>query len=293
MARPAEPKPVRDATTVLLLRPADGIDGTDPFEVFMVRRTAKAAFMASAMVFPGGRLDDDDAADAIAARCDLSRDEAAARLGMSDGARALGLLVAGVRETFEEAGVLLARRRGAPIDLADAAGAARFAAHRDALNGGAARFADIAEAEDLTLDVRALSLYARWITPPIESRRFDARFLLARAPSGQRPLHDAVETTASAWLAPRAALSAYEAGEIQLAPPTLRVLLELARFEGIAPALASCRGRVPAPVQPQPHHADGELHLLLPGDPAFDPPGDRPNRITLRDGRWHSLGRGA
>lgn len=279
--------PVRDATTVLLLR--DGIEGDAMrFELFMVRRTAQAAFMASAMVFPGGRLDEADLDDGLAARCDLDREAAAARLGMDDGRRALGLLIAGVRETFEEAGVLLATHAGALVDLRGAAEASRYAKHRAALNAGQTTLAAVVEAEGLTLSVAALWPYARWVTPPIETRRFDARFLVTRAPIGQTPLHDAVETTASAWLSPKAALAAYDSGEIQLAPPTLRVLLELAAIGSAGAVIDGCRGRVPAPIAPQPRAEGSELHLLLPGDAAFDPPGPGRDRICLRGGRWHS-----
>jgi 8-oxo-dGTP pyrophosphatase MutT (NUDIX family) len=277
--------PVRDAATVLLLR------GDTPAEVFLVRRTRKAAFMANAMVFPGGRLDDGDADDALAARCDLSRAEAAARLDLDDGGRALALLIAGVRETFEEAGVLLARRGDAPLTFTDPAEAARFDAHRDALNAGETTLTAIAEAEDLTLATADLRYQARWITPPIEKRRFDARFFAVRAPRGQRPLHEGVETTASAWMTPAAAVAGYRAGDLELAPPTLRILDELAVL-GSVEAILAHRVAAPAAIQPQPSFVDGALHLLLPGDPDFDPPGATPNRVVLRDGRWHSEGRG-
>lgn len=285
----SEAIPVRDATTVLLLRDGiGGIGGTDGFEVFMVRRTSKAAFMASAMVFPGGRLDESDCDDDIAARCDLNREAAAARLGITDGRLALGLLVAGVRETFEEAGVLLAQQRGERVDLREPAEAARFAGYRDALNGGRMTLGAMVAAEALTLSVATLWPYARWITPPIETRRFDAWFVVTRAPVGQTPLHDAVETTASAWLAPRAALAAYAAGEIQLAPPTLRVLLELEGLGGAGAVIDGCQGRRLAPIAPQPVAVGSELHLVLPGDRAFDPPGAGWDRICLRGGKWVS-----
>lgn len=302
-----EAPPVRDATTVLLLRDAiDGIyakdatgdaidaigDGTESpeaaLEVFMVRRTRKAAFMPSAMVFPGGRLDEGDLSDALAARCDLDPEAAGARLGMEDGRRALGLLVAGVRETFEEAGVLLAHRGGVLVDLRDPADAERFGAHRDALNAGEMGLGEIVEREGLVLSVAALWPYARWVTPPIESRRFDARFLVTRAPVGQTPLHDAVETTASGWWRPGVALAAYGEGDIQLAPPTLRVLLELDAIGAAGAVIDGCTGRVPGPIAPQPQWVDGGLHLVLPGDVDYDPPGAGRDRICLRDGRWFS-----
>ena len=282
----SEPVPTpRDAATVLLFR------GDTDFEIFMVRRGARAQFMANAMVFPGGRLDEADCADDIAERCALNRRQAADLMGTTDGRRALGLLVAAVRETFEEAGVLLARRRGRPLTLNDPPDATRFQAHRDALNAHTVSFASILEAEDLVLAVDAVTYYTRWVTPTVEKRRYDARFLMARAPDGQRPLHDAHETTASEWLSPAAALAAYAAREIQLAPPTLRILRELGRVSSVDEALSL--GPPKQPIQPQPLFEDGVFHLLLPGDPQFDPPGEAENRVTLRDGHWHTVGRGA
>jgi 8-oxo-dGTP pyrophosphatase MutT (NUDIX family) len=278
--------PIRDAATVLLLR------GDAPFELFMVRRTGRAAFMANAMVFPGGRLDDADLADALAIRCTLDRAAAAGRLAMDDGTRALGLLVAGVRETFEEAGVLLALRAGELLDLSDPGEAARFRAHRDAMNAGERTLLDVVLAEDLTLAVDRLAFHAHWITPPIESRRYDTRFLVTVAPAGQRPLHDAIETTASSWLTPADALAQYAGGQIELAPPTLRILLELDRHAAAADVLGAGLTQRPTAHLPQPNFTDGELHLLLPGDPQYDPPGEARNRIIMRGGRWVSEGRG-
>lgn len=279
--------PIRDATTLLLLRP---VEGPDPFEIFMVRRTAKAAFMASAMVFPGGRVDPADADDRLLARCDMGRDEAAERMGMADGTAALALLLAGVRETFEEAGLLLAHGPDGPLDLEDGALRGRLAKHRDRLNARETTLLALTEDEDLRLEVRRLAFYAHWITPPIAARRFDTRFLVARAPAGQRGQHDAVETTASAWLSPRAALEGYAAGDLQLAPPTLRILTELTQAPSLEATLKV--DGVPRPVLPQPRPSKAGMALLLPGDPDFDPPGEAPNRIEMRDGRWHSVGRG-
>ena len=279
--------PIQDAATVLLLRAGD------PFEIFMVRRARKAAFMADAMVFPGGRVDPTDSKAALHALCALDRAEAGRQLGIDDQERALAFLVAALRETFEEAGVLLARTAdGSLIDFEDPAQASHFEAYREQLNCGACSLLEIARAEALTLAVDLLIHHAHWITPPIESRRFDTHFLITRAPAGQNPLHDDIETNASAWLSPRAALEGYAKGTLQLAPPTLRILMELDRLPTIEAALQARLENPPIPYQPQPQHVDGELHLLLPGDPDFEPPGDARNRIILRDGIWVSEGRG-
>lgn len=258
----------KDAATILLVR------GDADFDLFMVRRGRTAQFMARAMVFPGGRV---DAADlALADACDLSPEAAAAALGLADPARALAFYVAAIRETFEEAGVLLADGAGDPT---------RLDAHRAALNAKETDFAAVVAAEGLTLRASALHPFAHWITPPIEKRRYDTRFFVAQVPTSQAASHDDIENTAGAWLSPRAALAAYAQGSIRLAPPTLWELCALAEC---ADARAACTlRRAPfVPHLPQPSMIDDEMHLLLPEDADFDPPGPGRARVILRDGRW-------
>jgi 8-oxo-dGTP pyrophosphatase MutT (NUDIX family) len=283
---PATP---RDASTLLLLR------GEAP-ELFLVKRTGRASFMANAMVFPGGRVDSADHAPEWADRCTETPEAAAARLGLpvEAGHAALALLVAAARETFEEAGLLLARpRAGGPLVRFDApAVAARFAAHRAALQADAALFGPMLDAFDLVLATDALVYLARWITPEIEPKRFDTRFFAARAPEGQTGTHDASETTASVWTSPAEALAAYAAGEIQLAPPTYRILLELSALRGVEAVLGLRGAALPETHAPRFENASGELTLLLPGDEAFGGAPDARNRITLRNERWVSEGRG-
>ncbi len=291
MTAPATP---RDASTVIVLR------GTPP-ALFMVKRTGKAAFMANAMVFPGGRLDPADCAPEWTAHCAESPDVAAARLGLApeQGHEALGLLVAAIRETFEEAGLLLARpsSKDGPFLRLDAPEVvARFAAHRAALNAQQTTLLEIARSEGLVLATDALTYLARWVTPAIESRRFDTRFFAAHAPEAQEGAHDTHETTDSAWHTAAAALAAYDAGEIQLAPPTYRILLELAEHPTVEAVLGLRRGDLPKVHAPTFDATSGELTLFLPGDEAFAGPeagaqGAR-NRISMRNERWISEGRG-
>src|SRR5581483_10457735 len=91
----------RPASTVVLLRPAS------PIEVFLVRRSDSIAFMGGAHVFPGGRVDDADRLDDVAAIAD-GADAAIARMTDLQPAEAIAQHVAAARELFEEAGVLLA-----------------------------------------------------------------------------------------------------------------------------------------------------------------------------------------
>ena len=161
---------------------------------------------------------------------------------------------------------------------------------RNALNSKEAEFLDIIQGLGVSLALSELRFVAHWITPKIEKRRFNARFFATQAPAGQLGRHDEHETTASEWLSPRVAFERYAKGMIELAPPTLRILMEI---EMDPSWLLADNQRIPSPIQPQLNADDGDLHLLLPGDPQFEPPGNEPNRISRIDDRWVSIGRGA
>lgn len=260
---------IKDAATILLVR------GDADFDLFMLRRGKTAKFMARAMVFPGGRVDDAD--HVLTEACDLAPAAAAEALGIADPIRALAFYVAAIRETFEEAGVLLAS--GPNVDEA------RLEKHRKALNDKAISFAEVVAAEQLTLHASQLRPYAHWITPAIEKRRYDTRFFIAQVPPEQAASHDDIENTAGAWLSPTGALAAYDRGEIRLAPPTLWELTALSVCAGAAAACA-LRSGVPTPMAPQPTMVGKAIHLLLPGDAEFDPPGEGRARVILDGGRW-------
>lgn len=274
---PATPK---DAATVVILR--DEPAPRTGFSVFMVRRHTKSAFMGGAYVFPGGKLDDADRAETMIARTTgLDASEAARRLGEPDDpARAIGLYIAAVRETFEEAGILLASGV-----TADAAARARKALAEDADFGRAV------DAVGSLIDLDLLTPWTRWVTPVVEPRRYDTRFFLTHAPEGQAGAHDETETTESAWLAPSEALAMEARGEIQLPPPTLRSLEMLAAFDTIDAVQSDARSRPPPLVEPVFLDEDGTWVLTLPGDaahPVKEPRIPGPTRFVLANGRWWS-----
>jgi hypothetical protein len=120
-----------------------------------------------------------------------------------------------------------------------------------------------------TLAAGELVPWSRWITPVVGGvirKRFDTRFFIARVPHGQEPRHDEHETTHSAWLAPRDALTQYWQGEIELAPPQIMSLAHLARHATAASALDEARSRKPPLIQPEPLHIDGVRLICYPGD---------------------------
>ena len=213
--------------------------------VFFVRRHSKNEFMPNAYVFPGGKLDAEDSDPSHGLLCrGRTAEEAGALLGDVSPETALALHVAAVRETFEEVGVWLGHHTdGAPLDLEDAETHARFEIHREALNAGRISLPEICAEEDLCIQLAELHYWDHWITPEIERRRFVARFFLTVIPEGQEPIHAARETPDSVWLSPRDALERYERGELSLAPPTYRVLIDLDEMGDIDAILAVARER--------------------------------------------------
>jgi 8-oxo-dGTP pyrophosphatase MutT (NUDIX family) len=247
---------------VILLR-----DSAAGPEVLMLARHAKSEFLPDMYVFPGGRVEDED--HALAERvAGLSRAEASARLGTVPAEQALGFFVAGVRETFEESGILLARRRGS-AELLDASSAAALAHHRLGVQQGDASFKDLVLGEDLVLAAELLSVHAHWITPEDSPRRFDTIFFATATPPGQRALHDGVELTDHVWLRPEQALADFRAGRRQMIIPTWANLETLSGFTSAGEALAASRLRPIVPILPVMVVRDGRRSVVIPEDAGY------------------------
>jgi len=228
----------RPAACVILARPA--VRGV---EVFMLRRSARSSFVPDAFVFPGGTLDADDASDATRARTlglDAARLRAEFRATVpaelpADGAvvderLASGLLVAALRELFEEAGVALARTSSG--DPLGPAAHEQMIRARAMLRSGSLAFADMLRENDWYADGAALTYFSHWITPPTEPRRYDTHFFLAIAPD-QAALADADETHDGLWIAPSDALERYGNGSFRLVYPTIKHLERIVPFESV------------------------------------------------------------
>lgn len=255
---------LRLASTILLVRdaatPAAGI------EVFMEKRHLQSGFVGGAYVFPGGRVDPDDAIDP--ARC-AGLDDATAnrRLGLASGG--LAHFVAAVRECFEEAGVLLAYdRTGALLDFGDPAVEEHFKRVRDQLNSKTTTIQAIADQNDLRLATDRIAYWSHWITPLGEPRRFDTRFFVTRAPEGQVAAHDDWELTSSAWVTPASAIERALRREWMIIFPTLVNLKALARHPTADAAVAWAAAQpVPLPAN-QPKVYRGRV--VLPGDEGYE-----------------------
>jgi 8-oxo-dGTP pyrophosphatase MutT (NUDIX family) len=211
---------VREAATLILV--ADRPD----LHVFMLRRNPRSVFGPGASVFPGGAIDPADRDPALTQRVVGLDDRAAsARLGVP--AAGLRIWVAALRETLEEAGIVLAP---SPPDAVALQGA------RIALNTGERGFADLLRAHELTLDAGDVHLFSHWLTPEGAPRRYDTWFLVAPAPAGQEGSHDDGELVHSQWVRPADAIAGHERGDLELIFPTYRTLRVLETF-GTATAL--------------------------------------------------------
>jgi len=185
------------------------------------------------------------------------------------------------------------KHNGGLVPLSDGAVVQRFGGHLDAGLGRAHLVAAAREVEEEAgvsgVDLGATFAFSHWITPPIESRRFDTWFLVTKLPEGAVPLHDDYEVVDSRWVDPKVALARYGDGDLLLAPPTYYTLWDLSRFDSVQQVLDDADGRTLPPVQPRFQAIDEQMALLLPGDPLYpsDQPVDGPTRVVMGDGgRW-------
>ena len=229
----------RPAATVVLLR-----ERAPGFQLLLMRRNRSAGFVPGAYVFPGGRVDAEDADRTLISRIErLTPEAAAVRLALTDGnPPAIAYYLAAAREAFEEAAVLVARPGGRFLPDT-ASGGAHLIRLREHLLAGTMRFAEVLDDLGVGIDGAALEYIAHWITPEAESRRYDTRFFAALAPPGSRSTPDPREMTDSLWLSPGDALDRHRAGRLPMIFPTIRTLEQLNAFSTVDAVLAHYRMR--------------------------------------------------
>ena len=268
--------PVRPASTIML------IDDRPDLQVFMMERHANTAFAGGMWVFPGGAVDNQDDANYFSSSSTTRKDKKISTImGINTGG--LTYCLAAIRETFEEAGVLLSlnRKDQSPLDIT-AESVERFQRYRDQLNADEIDLKTIFENESLVPDVEKIHYIARWITPLGSPRRFDARFFVAKMPSLQIPMHDKKELVNSRWMSPGELIDKAANKEMVLMSPTLRMIKSLAEFdstdqviESAASNLKDHRARV---------HATSGV-IVMPHEPGYE------NALTDVESGWVRLRR--
>ncbi|MFN0040952.1 MAG: MBL fold metallo-hydrolase [Burkholderiales bacterium] len=258
---PVTPRP---AATLILVR-----DASQGMEVLLAKRTQLADFAGGAYVFPGGAVDQADAAPELAALASGLDDEAASRrLGIERGG--IGYWVAAIRECFEEAGLLFAHAHDDRLIDIDGHAAPRFASARKALAAGETTLLHLLQAHNLRLATDRLHYFSHWITQAGRPRRYDTRFFLAEAPARQTPSHDGEELVNHLWIRPTDALERSHGGEMNLMFPTIKTLESIAKLRDVNSAIAFARSPRPMPpMAPRMGIGQSGKKLLVPGDFAY------------------------
>ncbi len=195
------------SATVMLVR-----DAQPGPEAFIVKRRAGKAF-GSRYVFPGGVLDTVD--DHVHAYCrGMTREQANALLGVDSGA--LSYYCAGIREVFEETGLLLADHTLSSDEVVAA---------RDALNNKTLAWESFVVDNQLSLQCDRLQYFNHLITPPGYPKRFSARFFLAQVDVDVEISHDGNELVDSRWMPAGDILAARKRKEFKV-PWATRVALQ-------------------------------------------------------------------
>jgi 8-oxo-dGTP pyrophosphatase MutT (NUDIX family) len=226
------------AATLVVWRDAAAGSGARP-EILVVERSAKMAFAAGALVFPGGRIDSGDRNLATS----LGRPDEAAK-------------VTAIRETIEETAVAPGLCGPVQPDLGPEL-------QRALLEG--ADFADLLKSNQLTLDLEALTPFTRWMPAFKHARKFDTLFYLVPAPPGDwRPLPQPGECEAAEWASATALLDRIGRGEASAIFPTKRNLERLAQHDNFGAALNDAQTHSLETIIPWIEEIGGEPHVRIP-----------------------------
>ena len=248
--KPKEPVKPIPAATVISLR-----DSPTGIEVLMVQRTQKADFAGGALLFPGGKVDPNDYEILKSDRCALFGN-------IEDNLRAIR--VAGVREMFEEAGLLFAREFGETEMISKKRADHIRNTYRENLLAQKISFYEIIETENLMVASDLLIPFAHWITPITGRKRFDTHFLVAKTPDGHVASHDGSETLDTVWINPLVAIKEAEEGKRRVVFPTRMNLKKVAESTTSEAAVEQAKKTPVVTVLPEVYDIDGGRHLKIP-----------------------------
>jgi 8-oxo-dGTP pyrophosphatase MutT (NUDIX family) len=290
-----------DSATVILVRETAG----GGFEICLMKRRVELDFMGGVYVFPGGIMDEDDCDEALIGHTEgisqLVEKMRSYEPGTGESVLR-GIVFSALRETFEEAGILLAYDGHDDIINYKNTGddfVRRAGEYRSLVYGKKISLADIAEREKIRYAADSLKPYSRWVTPVTKSgkKRFDARFFVAMVPDGQEAVHDGVEMEDIIWVTPEAALEMYRRGIVSFMPPTFRTVEELCGFATVKELFASLGSKRIYPRLPEFYFFEGGYGLRLPCDTEYETaeykqssiPGE-PSRIIMgKDGMLRTV----
>jgi len=237
------------ASTVLVIR-----DGVDDIEVFMVVRHHQIDFASGALVFPGGKVDENDLNPEIR-RYIVSETE------ISD--EEISYKIAGIRECYEEADVLFADEQNEK-EIISSERLEKLAKWREEFNNKKGSMFDFAVKENITFNLDNLIPFAHWITPKMMPKRFDTYFYLAEAPKDHTGQHDGKESVDSIWISPRQALEDCLAEKRTIIFPTRMNLEKLSKFNTVKEALEEVKKEKVFTVEPKIEKNEDGVFLTIP-----------------------------
>ena len=255
-------RPPRPAATVAIVRDGDDNRG---IEVLLCRRAERGDHNSGAWVFPGGLVDRADrAAHGVCAGLDDV--QASAALGLPEGG--LDYYIAALRESFEEAGLLIAIDANDRMVELDEAEERRLATWREPLNRGERSIGEFCAHAGVRLAVDRLVYLSHWLTPIGRAKRFDTRFFIAAAPPAQAGTHDGSEMVEQQWLRPADAIARSE--NLKLMNPTRHTLAIIQRHATVAELLAWARQpREVALIMPRVGSGKEGAQPVMPDAPAW------------------------
>ena len=173
--RAAQARAVRPklASTIVLMSG----DRENP-KILMGQRASRHDFMPSVFVFPGGRVDRSDSFAPFVN--DLDRRTARILEAAYNPRRARALVLASIRETLEETGLMLGANRAWTKNLNHAGW-------------------DYFRKAGVTPDLAGIEVFGRAITPPHRHKRFDAWFFLKKMDGTLPPISDSIELLNVDW----------------------------------------------------------------------------------------------
>jgi len=229
-------------------------------EIFMVVRHHQIDFASGALVFPGGKVSesDFDADLRKQTNADSKPDETQ-----------LPLMIAAIREAFEESGILFARPTESSSLVTNEI-AEKLEPYRAQLEKNHCGMAEFIRKENLNLALDELHHFAHWVTPDMAPKRFDTHFYLARAPEGHLGSHDGQESVDSIWISPQQALSDADEGKLKVIFPTRMNLMRLAQYASVEEAIAATIQQEVVKVMPWTEQKEAGAMLCIPENAGYE-----------------------
>lgn len=234
-----------DAATLIITR-----NSSNGLEILMLKRNKALDFAAGAYVFPGGKVEAEDYGSVVLNRIVLDGipTKTLDLIYPNHPHYAIAFMVAAIRETFEETGLLLATDYN---DKRDPSGKQLKSLHNQMINKKLS-FEHLLQELDLHLLLYELTYFSHWITPELARKRFSARFFLKEFDQEYISVTpDDSEIVKHLWITPQKALQEYKKGNLPMILPTYKNIEEISSFNTINEIITYTKTKKITPILPK------------------------------------------